>query len=87
MKTIKKGRAQKGWVKEIECTGKGNGEGGCGSILLVEEGDFYNTYNEDYGGGREIYTTFECCECGVQTDVNIPSSVRVRKTKQDKLID
>jgi len=27
MKVIKKGNGQKGWAKELECTGAGNGNG------------------------------------------------------------
>jgi|19_taG_2_1085344.scaffolds.fasta_scaffold03914_2 hypothetical protein len=30
MKVIKEGRDQSGWVEEFNCTGEGNGLGGCG---------------------------------------------------------
>ena len=69
MKLIKEGRKQTGWSKEFECTGKGNGGGGCGAILLVEQGDVYKTFRSDYGGGTESYNTFKCSECGVETDI------------------
>jgi len=69
MKVIKKGRDQKGWAKELECTGKGNGNGGCGAILLVEAGDVYKTARHSYDGSSETYATFDCCSCGVMTDI------------------
>jgi hypothetical protein len=79
MKVIKKGREQKGWSKEYKCTGKGNGGGGCGAILLVSEGDLYQTASHHYDGSSEYYTTFRCPCCSVQTDVeDVPSSVKVR---------
>jgi hypothetical protein len=67
MKTIEKGRPQKGWSKELRCTGAGNGGGGCGALLLVEKPDIYQ--NE-----ITIYNTFTCKECGVETDIhdNLP---------------
>ena len=78
MKVIEKGRPQKGWAGEFKCTGKGNGMGGCGAKLLVEEGDLYHTHSSHYDGSNETYTTFRCPECSVQTDVQVPSSVAVR---------
>lgn len=39
MKVLRPGRKQKGWSTEAECTGLGNGGGGCGAKLLVEEDD------------------------------------------------
>lgn len=84
MKVIRKGREQKGWAKKFKCTGVGNGNGGCGAKLLVEEGDLYQTISTDYGGGTDYYTTFRCPECGVQTDVNVPSSVKVRSKEHSE---
>ena len=81
MKVIEKGRDQKGWSKEFVCTGNGNGGGGCGAKLLVEEGDLYHTYHHDHGGGTDTFTTFRCCQCNVQTDVTVPSSVKVRRSE------
>jgi len=69
MKVLKPGRPQKGRAKEFKCTGKGNGGGGCGAQLLVCESDLYETHSYDYGGGHDVYTTFRCPECGVETDV------------------
>ncbi len=71
MKTLKKGRKQKGWTKECKCTGKGNGDGGCGATLLVEKGDLFRT--ESHARDEtESYTTFWCKECGVLTDIVTP---------------
>lgn len=69
MRVIKKGRKQKGWSKEYVCTGFGNGGGGCGAKLLVSEFDLYGTSSHHYDGTSDYYTTFCCCECGVETDV------------------
>ncbi len=77
MKTIKKGRPQKGWAKKVKCTGHGNGEGGCGAQLLVEQGDLYKTFRHCYGDSSPtVYITFSCQECGVETDIkDAPSTV------------
>jgi len=69
MKVIEKGRKQKGWAKEHKCTGRGNGGGGCGAVLLVEEGDLYRTSNSYLDGSSDHYITFTCSECGVETDI------------------
>jgi len=41
MKTLSKGRVQKDWAIESKCTADKFGGGGCGSKLLVEQGDVY----------------------------------------------
>lgn len=69
MKVIKKGRPQKGWAQECECTGSGNKGGGCGATLLVEEGDLFQTYASYMGRDEEWFVTFKCSECGVLTDL------------------
>jgi hypothetical protein len=68
MKVLKKGRPQKGWSKEFLCTGDGNGGGGCGAKLLVEQADLYQTSHSDYGGDTDYFVTFCCPSCGVETD-------------------
>lgn len=68
MKVIKKGREQKGWAKEYECTGAGNGKGGCGAILLVEQPDLFQT-SSSARDETDYYVTFKCSECGVLTDI------------------
>ena len=70
MKILKKGRPQRGWAKEFECTGAGNGGGGCGARLLVEEGDVFETSSSHYDGSTDYYITFECGCCHVLTDIN-----------------
>ncbi len=68
MRVVKKGREQKGWAKEYECTGSGNGNGGCGAILLVEAGDLFETSSSALSD-IDYYTTFQCPECEVLTDI------------------
>lgn len=68
MKVIKKGREQEGWAIEMDCIGKGNGGGGCGARLLVEQPDVFSTYTRHFDE-TENYLTFICSECGVNTDI------------------
>ncbi len=76
MKVLQKGREQKGWSTECLCTGKGNGGGGCGAKLLVEQPDLYITASHHYDGSSERYTTFQCPECGVESDIDsAPSNI------------
>ncbi len=74
MKVIKKGRKQVGWSQEFTCTGAGNGNGGCGAVLLVSEYDIYETLSEHYDGSTDYYQTFCCPECGNETDVKVDYS-------------
>ena len=59
-----------GWSMQVICTGKGNGDCGCGARLLVERGDIYLTHSYDYGGGHDIFYTIKCPECSVETDID-----------------
>lgn len=68
MKVIKPGRRQKGWSVETVCTGTGNGGGGCGAKLLVEEGDLFKTTSQARDE-TTAYVTFKCSACGVLTDL------------------
>ena len=70
MKVLKKGRPQKGWSSEFSCTGKGNGNGGCGAKLLVSEYDLYRTASSHYDGSTDSYITFKCPCCTVLTDID-----------------
>jgi hypothetical protein len=80
MKIIKKGRPQKGWAKEFTCTGAGNGGGGCNAVLLVEKDDVYLTHCYDYGGGHDVFNTFRCPQCKVETDIgNVPFTPRSKE--------
>jgi hypothetical protein len=67
MRVIKRGSGQTGWAKEKKCTGKGNGDGGCGAVLLVEEGDLFVTESHCHIETTR-YITFKCAECGILTD-------------------
>lgn len=68
MKVIKEGSGQKGWSKKFECSGAGNDGGGCGAVLLVEQGDLFKTTSHARNE-TTTYVTFKCCECGVLTDI------------------
>lgn len=75
MKVIIPGREQNGWSQEYTCTGDGNGNGGCGAVLLVEQADLYET-SHSFMGETDYYTTFKCSACGVETDItDVPSNV------------
>lgn len=78
MKVITPGREQRGWAREEKCTGHGNGGGGCGAILLVEQGDLYKTQSH-CRDETETFITFQCVACKVQTDIKgVPSHVTER---------
>lgn len=81
MKIIKAGRPQKGWSKELTCTGAGNGNGGCGAVLLVEQDDVFGTSSHHYDGSSEYYNTFKCVSCGVWTDIKDYLPFRARKKR------
>ncbi len=66
MKLLEKGP---GWSTIQHCTGKGNGNGGCMSKLLIEKEDIYLTTHTDLTGETDYYYTFICPECGIQTDI------------------
>ena len=74
MEIIKPGNPQKGWTKEFACTGDGNGGGGCGAILRISVGDLFHTYRH-CRDETDIYTTFCCIQCGVETDITCPSNI------------
>lgn len=75
MKVLIPGRNQVGWAKEFTCTGHGNGGGGCGATLLVEQGDLFKTQSCSMGE-TDTFITFECGECQVWTDItNVPSQI------------
>lgn len=78
MKIIKE---SKKWSKKIRCTSKGNGDDGCGAILLIEARDLYRTYDCDYNGPDSIYNTFTCPCCKALNDVCVPSYVKVKDKK------
>lgn len=76
MKVIEEGP---GWGIEQKCTGKGNGGGGCGSLLLVGQDDIFITEQHCYHGENETYYTFKCSVCGKKTDIletKLPPAVK-----------
>jgi hypothetical protein len=83
MKIIKQGREQKGWAAELPCTGGGNGEGGCGAILLVESTDLFLTYNHVHTDTDE-FVTFKCMACGVLTDIKHPTPDMRREARKNE---
>lgn len=68
MRILAHGRPQKGWSEEFVCTGKGNGGGGCGAKLLVEQADVFRTCST-HRDETDHFNTFRCPECGVKTDI------------------
>jgi predicted RNA-binding Zn-ribbon protein involved in translation (DUF1610 family) len=83
MKVLSKGRKQKGYSSKRICTGNGNGGGGCGAKLLVEQADLYLTSNSDMKGDTDHFVTFVCPECGVETDIGCPSSKEEEIAKEN----
>jgi hypothetical protein len=84
MKVIEKGRKQKGWARKFKCTGAGNGGGGCNAKLLVEQDDVYLTHSYHYDGSHEVYNTFKCPECGVETDIpSVPFTPKDKKGRNE----
>lgn len=84
MKILEKGP---GWNIEQRCTGKGNGGGGCNSLLLVEEHDIYVTAHTDLSGVTDYYYTYCCPVCGKETDIpetDLPSSIKMQKLEYYK---
>jgi hypothetical protein len=83
MKVLEEGP---GWSIEAVCTGVGNGGAGCGSKLLIEEGDIFRT--ESYAMGESTtYATFTCCKCNVDTDLSIrqvPSRIWDKMKKKSR---
>ena len=76
MKVLKEG---KGYIVEVECTGKGNGMAGCGAILGISKEDVYMTSSSDYTGDTDYFYTITCPCCGVETDIDsmgLPQSVK-----------
>ena len=89
MKLLEKGP---GWNMECKCTGYGNGGGGCGARLLIESGDIYLTHRYYIDGSHDMFYTFKCMECGVETDIDeskVPGNIRrglIEEYKQAKTL-
>lgn len=86
MKVVKSGSGQRGWATETTCSGAGNGKGGCGAVLMVEQDDLFKTHHYDYGGGHDTYITFRCVECRVLTDIDVPGSIYSQIREQERRV-
>lgn len=78
MKVLEPGSPQSGWAVETKCTGAGNNGGGCGAKLLVEKGDLYQTHKYGHDLDHDIFPTFRCSQCGVETDLRgleVPNNI------------
>lgn len=84
MRVLKPGRNQRGWSVEATCTGTGNGYGGCGAELLVEEPDLFKTFR-NCRDESDTFITFKCVACGVLTD--LPAKSEPPSTITNKLLD
>jgi hypothetical protein len=84
MKVLKKGRGQKGWSIEATCTGAGNGGGGCGALLLVEQDDLFKTFITSFCEPPDVCVSFVCSECGVMTDIEDSVPIYVARSLPDK---
>lgn len=88
MKILSPG-TNKEWSRECECTGIGNGVGGCGARLLVEADDLYRTSFLYRDGSVDTCITFCCPQCGTQTDIDksyVPTHVKPFKDRESMLI-
>jgi hypothetical protein len=64
-------RSDTSWHVDRTCTGWGNGENGCKSLLRVSKEDLvYNPgVNSESWGGREAVVSFKCPVCNACTDL------------------
>lgn len=86
MKVLQKGRPQKGWAQEVVCTGHGNGNGGCGAKLLVEQADVFLTYSQARDE-TDVYNTFICGACKVPTDLgHVPFTPREMTAEEKRIV-
>ncbi len=80
------------WTRKFNCTGAGNGNGGCEATLLVSQTDLYQTSRSypgpPFGSGETTYHTTFCCPlCAVETDIDVryvEFLLGSRPTKEEK---
>ena len=75
----------KGWETKQRCTGKGNGERGCGEQILVTKDDIDVTSRGYYKSCKEYYYTFRCPKCGRNTNISgkyIPEDIKNRAMEE-----
>jgi len=75
MKVLEKGKPPS---RNLVCTGRGNGGGGCSAKLEVERSDLFQTSRHSYGDQYpDYFITFKCPDCGVLTDIDdFPGVIR-----------
>jgi len=69
----------KGFTILERCTGKGNGDGGCDSLLLVSKNDLYFDRSVCDGNSTKYIFAFQCPLCGLWTEIDdnkIPYNIK-----------
>lgn len=84
MEVLEKGS---GWSIKERCTGKGNGDGGCNSLLKIQEADLFKTETYCWRSSElnEECITFQCPVCNKYTDLDknkIPYQIRKKLVKK-----
>lgn len=82
MKIIEK--KKEGWQKRI-CTGEGNSNIGCGSILLLDIDDVKVIRHTLLDGTTDTFYSFICPVCGAITDIasaELPVSIIENRKKK-----
>ena len=59
---------QNGWQRR-RCTGEGNSNIGCGSILLLDIDDVIVSHHTCFDGSVDTYYSFICPVCYAMTDI------------------
>lgn len=84
MKVIEEG---KDWSIQQRCTGNGNGDGGCNSLLLVSKDDLYFDRTVCDGNSTKYIFVFQCPMCNLWSDVDddkIPYNIKKELLFDDK---
>lgn len=75
------------WKVECRCTGKGNGDRGCGEKILVTKRDIYVTSRGYYKSSKVYYYTFRCPKCDRNTNIlekDIPKDIKDKAMEKYK---
>ena len=85
MKVIKEGEGIDPIIGQFECTGVGNGLGGCGATLEINLSDLRRYQGTDmYGDANPEQYSFRCIRCETLTD--IPSNDHPKGKMRDRVI-
>lgn len=59
------------YVKRVRCTGRGNSQNGCNSLLEITIKDlvYWPGVSGDTWGSRDPHVSFRCCVCKETTDI------------------